>query len=177
MVASRRLARYNWVVSILHVQLKYCLRVWRAITTSSSAALPARSPMPFMVHSICVAPARTAARELATDMPKSSWQWTDISAFSMPSTLFFYIFDHFKHFLRRGVSDGVRDIDHFSAGANGGSDRFCQKIVRRSGSVLRGKLHIGYQRTRRSAPFRRSSPKPARETFLICIPYAAARWQ
>ena len=33
-------------------------RVRIAITTSSSEALPARSPMPLMVHSICRAPAR-----------------------------------------------------------------------------------------------------------------------
>gem|GEM_PF-3757541 len=42
------------------------LRVWSAITISSNAALPARSPMPFTVHSTCRAPAFTAANELAT---------------------------------------------------------------------------------------------------------------
>ena len=45
-----------------------------ATTTSSSAALPARSPMPLIVHSICRTPARIAASEFATAIPKSSWQ-------------------------------------------------------------------------------------------------------
>ena len=48
-----------------------------AITTSSSAQLPARSPMPFTAHSTCRAPPRTAASELATAMPRSSWQWVE----------------------------------------------------------------------------------------------------
>ena len=45
-----------------------------AITISSSAALPARSPMPLIVHSTCRAPPCTAASELATASPRSSWQ-------------------------------------------------------------------------------------------------------
>ena len=53
-----------------------------AITTSSSAALPARSPMPLMVHSICRAPALTPASELATAMPRSLWQCTEKRALS-----------------------------------------------------------------------------------------------
>ena len=51
-------------------------RVFNAMTISSSAALPARSPMPLTVHSTCLAPASTAARELATAKPRSLWQWT-----------------------------------------------------------------------------------------------------
>ena len=42
-----------------------------AITTSSKAALPALSPKPFIVHSICLAPACTPAKEFATARPKS----------------------------------------------------------------------------------------------------------
>ena len=49
-------------------------RTRSAITISSSAALPARSPMPFTVHSTCPTPASTAASELATARPRSSWQ-------------------------------------------------------------------------------------------------------
>jgi hypothetical protein len=48
-----------------------------AMTISSSAALPARSPMPLIVHSIWRAPAASAASELATASPKSSWQWVE----------------------------------------------------------------------------------------------------
>mmetsp|Transcript_24111 Transcript_24111/g.44754 ORF Transcript_24111/g.44754 Transcript_24111/m.44754 type:complete len:210 (+) Transcript_24111:346-975(+) len=47
------------------------LRTLRAITTSSRAVLPARSPSPLMVHSIWRAPASTAARLLAVAMPRS----------------------------------------------------------------------------------------------------------
>ena len=55
---------------------KYSPRVRIAMTTSSSEALPARSPMPFTAHSTCVAPARTAASELAVASPRSLWQCT-----------------------------------------------------------------------------------------------------
>ncbi len=58
------------------------LRTRIAITTSSSEALPARSPMPLMVHSIWRAPARTPASEFATAMPRSSWQCTEKRAWS-----------------------------------------------------------------------------------------------
>ena len=51
-------------------------RVFSAITISSSEQLPARSPMPLIVHSTWRAPAWIAASELATDSPRSSWQWT-----------------------------------------------------------------------------------------------------
>jgi hypothetical protein len=57
-----------------------------AITTSSSEQFPARSPMPLIVHSICPAPCSTAARLLATAKPRSSWQWTLITARSMFGT-------------------------------------------------------------------------------------------
>ncbi|MNS96263.1 hypothetical protein D3C72_1305540 [compost metagenome] len=54
-----------------------------AITTSSSAVLPARSPRPLTVHSICRAPPiMTPASELATARPRSLWQWTDQMALS-----------------------------------------------------------------------------------------------
>ena len=53
------------------------LRVRSSITISSSEALPARSPMPLIVHSTCRAPAITPAMELATASPRSLWQCTD----------------------------------------------------------------------------------------------------
>ena len=49
---------------------KKSARVRIAMTTSSSAALPARSPRPLIVHSTCRAPLRTPASELATAMPE-----------------------------------------------------------------------------------------------------------
>jgi len=57
-----------------------------AITTSSSAALPARSPMPLIVLSICRAPAFKAASELATARPRSLWQCVENTALSAFAT-------------------------------------------------------------------------------------------
>ena len=62
------------------------LRTRSAITTSSSAVLPARSPRPLIVHSICRAPASTAASELAVAMPRSLWQWVAKTISSAPGT-------------------------------------------------------------------------------------------
>ena len=75
-------ARVSMVASMLVQYGSTSLRVWIAITTSSSAALPARSPMPLMVHSIWRAPPRTPASEFATAMPRSSWQCTENTALS-----------------------------------------------------------------------------------------------
>ena len=61
-------------------------RTFIAMTTSSSAVLPARSPMPLIVHSICRAPASTAARLLAAAMPRSLWQWVEKTTASAPGT-------------------------------------------------------------------------------------------
>mmetsp|Transcript_25885 Transcript_25885/g.67119 ORF Transcript_25885/g.67119 Transcript_25885/m.67119 type:complete len:280 (+) Transcript_25885:658-1497(+) len=57
----------------------------RAMTTSSRAALPARSPIPLIVHSIWRAPCAAPAIELAVLSPRSFWQCvenTTRSAFS-----------------------------------------------------------------------------------------------
>ena len=48
--------------------------VFNIITISSNDVFPALSPIPFIVHSTCVAPASTAANEFATAIPKSLWQ-------------------------------------------------------------------------------------------------------
>ena len=75
-------ARVSIVVSILFQYGNLSLRTLIAITTSSSAALPARSPMPLMVHSICRAPPASPASEFATAMPRSLWQCTENTALS-----------------------------------------------------------------------------------------------
>ncbi len=61
-------------------------RCLSAMTTSSSAVLPARSPRPLMVHSTCRAPAFTPASAFAVAMPRSLWQWTLTTTSSMPLT-------------------------------------------------------------------------------------------
>ena len=60
-----------FVESIFVLQSKISRLVLTVITISSSAALPARSPRPFIVHSICLAPFNTAEREFATAKPRS----------------------------------------------------------------------------------------------------------
>ena len=50
--------------------------------------MPALSPIPLIVHSICRAPAWIPANELATAKPKSLWQWVDRIALSIFGTLF-----------------------------------------------------------------------------------------
>ena len=62
-----------------------------AMTISSMAALPARSPMPLMVHSTWRAPASIARSEFATPRPRSLWQCTEITAWSMFGTRFLII--------------------------------------------------------------------------------------
>ncbi len=57
-------ARVSIAASILVKYGSLSLRTRIAITTSSSAALPARSPMPLMVHSICRAPPRDAGQRI-----------------------------------------------------------------------------------------------------------------
>ena len=61
---------YNFVLIFVWKGIKSFL-VFIAITISSSAALPALSPIPFIVHSTCLAPATTPAKEFATARPKS----------------------------------------------------------------------------------------------------------
>ena len=52
------------------------------MTTSSSAAFPALSPSPLMVHSTCLAPLTILSNELATARPRSLWLCTDMIALS-----------------------------------------------------------------------------------------------
>src|SRR3546814_6117228 len=61
-------------------------RTFSAIAISSTAALPARSPMPLIVDSTCRAPAVTAASVLATARPRSLWQWVENTTRSLFGT-------------------------------------------------------------------------------------------
>ncbi len=70
------------VVSMRVSHGKTSLRVFTAMTISSSDALPARSPRPLIVHSTWRAPFITADSELATATPRSLWQCTDQTALS-----------------------------------------------------------------------------------------------
>ena len=81
--------------------LKCSFLVFIAMTISSSEQFPALSPIPFMVHSICLAPAFTAAKLFATAIPKSSWQCTLNVIFSIFLTF------SFKYLNTRSNSSGT----------------------------------------------------------------------
>ncbi len=87
-LAEQRLVGTNRSVLMPVVQWKSSWRVRRAMTISSSAQLPARSPIPLMVHSTCPHPAATAASELAKAKPRSSWQCVLRIALSILGTRF-----------------------------------------------------------------------------------------
>src|SRR3984893_11858667 len=74
---TSREVRYSceWSSCVVTPYTSGCSHV--AIATSSSAALPARSPMPLTQVSICRAPPSTLTSELAVARPRSLWQWTE----------------------------------------------------------------------------------------------------
>src|ERR1700712_692653 len=93
-----------------------------AAAISSRAALPARSPMPLMVHSTWRAPPSMPAKELATAIPRSLWQWAERIMSSIPGT---------RALTRRKIaaySSGVvvahrvRDVDGGGPGLDGDGD-------------------------------------------------------
>ena len=75
-----RLARVISVATTPVVNGMTSRRTASAIAISSTAALPARSPMPLTVASTCRAPAMTAASVFATARPRSLWQWVENTA-------------------------------------------------------------------------------------------------
>ena len=93
------------------------LRVRTAITISSSDALPARSPRPFIVHSTWRAPCITAASELATATPRSLWQCTDHTARSRIRNALAQRRDQRAELPRHRVADRVRNVDRRRARA------------------------------------------------------------
>jgi len=79
-------------------------------THSSSAALPARSPMPLMAHSIWPAPSERRAGEFATARPRSLWQWIDqmtLSEFGM----FSIRRRNSRHLGRVRIADRIGHVD------------------------------------------------------------------
>ena len=89
------------------------------MTTSSSAALPARSPRPLIVASTCVAPAWMPASVLATARPRSSWQCTESSACSSSGQRRLTSAQEVRVLVRKAVADRVGEVDGRRAGADG----------------------------------------------------------
>ena len=140
-------------------------RVRSAITTSSREQLPARSPMPLMVHSTCSAPAWTAARELATARPEVVVAVHGDDRLFDVRHIFLQVADDVEVLGRDGVADGVGDVDGGGAGVDDRLDHPGEKGEPGTGRVLGGELHVGgvpggpFDRLDRRlhAPARRSS--------------------
>jgi hypothetical protein len=73
----REVRTISWVLIRVESPSNWSRRVRSPITTSSSEALPARSPMPLTHTSIWRTPAPTAASEFAVASPRSLWQCED----------------------------------------------------------------------------------------------------
>ncbi len=107
------------------------------MTISSSAALPARSPMPLMVHSTCRAPPSTPASEFATARPRSSWQWTENTALSESGTRSRTVPEHGAVLVRRRVADRVGQVDRGGAGPDRRLDAAAEVVDRGAGRIHR----------------------------------------
>ncbi len=130
------------------------------MTISSSAALPARSPMPLIVHSTWRAPAATAARLLATPRPRSLWQCALRITLSMPRTSRLRRANSATDFLRRRVADGVGHIDRGRAGFDHRRQHLDQEFGLGADRVLGGELDVVAQLTAR----RRTALMPVSST-------------
>ncbi len=109
---------------------------------SSSEALPARSPMPLIVHSTCRAPAPMAAMRVRHGQPQVivAMRAEDRAVrVGHPS-------DHGPEevgdLIRRRVADRVRQVDRPGAGGDDRLDQPAQKIEVASGRVLGGELDV-----------------------------------
>ena len=113
-----------------------------AMTTSSSEQLPARSPMPLIVHSTWRAPPRTAARLLATASPRSLWQCTlNVTPVGAAHVLL-QVRDHLVELLGHGVADRVGDVDRGRAGLDRRLDHLAQELGLGARGVLRRELDV-----------------------------------
>ena len=109
---------------------------------SSSAQLPARSPMPLIAHSTWRAPPSTAASELATAMPRSLWQWVLKTTSRAPGTFADQALEQAADLRRRGVAQGVGHVDGGGAGGDRRGDHFGQEILLGAGAVLGGEFDV-----------------------------------
>ena len=133
------------MICVVSMPVRYgmmSLRTRIAITTSSSAVLPARSPRPLIVHSICRAPASTAASAFAVAMPRSLWQWVAKITASGARHPLDQLADDRRALARRGVADGVGDVDRGRPGPDRDLDDPAQVVVLGAGRVHRRPLHV-----------------------------------
>ena len=112
------------------------LRTFIAMTTSSSAALPARSPMPLMVHSIWRMPARHAGERVGHRHAEIVVAMRGEARLVGIRHALAQHLDQGEIFLRHGIADGVGNVDGGGAGIDRGLDAAAEEIVLGAGAVL-----------------------------------------
>ena len=116
-------------------------RVRSAMTTSSSEALPARSPRPLIVTSTWRAPAWTAASVLAVARPRSLWQWTLIDR--ARADALDDLAGELAELAGDGVADGVGDVHGRGAGVDDRLVDAQEEVVVGAARVLGAELDLG----------------------------------
>ena len=113
------------------------------MTTSSSEQLPARSPMPLIVHSICPAPASTAGQAVGHGQAQvvvavdADHGLVDVRHALAERA------DHVGHVGGRGVADRVGDVDRGGAGVDGRLDHLAEEVGLGAGGVFGRELDVG----------------------------------
>ncbi len=133
-----------WMYSVLIPvwRPKRSFRVLMAMTTSSIALFPARSPIPLIVHSTWRAPFFTAASALAVASPRSLWQWTEMTAWRMFGTRAKSRRDQVAELLRDGIAHRVGDVDRRRPRGDDRLDHLAEIVPVAPGRVHRGELHV-----------------------------------
>ena len=134
-------------------------RVFIAMTTSSSAALPARSPMPLMVHSICRAP-RLHGRQRIRHRQAQIVVAVHADDGGIAQRLH-HPADHRAVFLRHREPDGIRQVHRARARGDHRARNLLPGNPNRCASRLRPK-------TRRRRTYSRASVTAATASSRTC---------
>ena len=143
-------------------------RTRTAITISSKDALPARSPIPLMVHSTWRAPLATAASEFATASPRSLWQCAEMTTPLAPRTRCADVANQFAEFGRDGVADGVGNVERGGAGFDDGFENLEQKFRVGAGGVFGRKFDVVAECPRQADRVARLLKACCREIRSLC---------
>ena len=106
------------------------------MTISSSAALPARSPMPLMVHSTCRAPPSMAGQRIGDRQAQIVVACAEKIALSAFGTRSRTARNMCAIFVGRRVAHRVGQVDGGGAGLDGGFDAAAQIIDGRAGASM-----------------------------------------
>ncbi len=102
--------------------------------------------MPLTVTSAWRAPAWIPARVLAVASPRSLWQWTETTTFSMPGVWARIPRDQLSELLGDGVADGVRDVERRGPGLDRLGQDHVQELRVGAPGVLGREFHVVAER-------------------------------